>query len=171
MSADGDAGAAGNGELEVGAECADGTADFAIDADHVAVEGADSGVKEEEMGSALAVGREAVQASAEEQGFLVEEAVGPEDVVGDVEFECAEHGVGGRGDDEFGLAAEFLIPGFGHGVLAGGTVVDAAVAGGAGLAGGGSGAGGFLGVGAVGGEFSFRDVDQRHCGYKPPRTL
>ena len=100
------------------------------------------------MGSALAVGREAVQASAEEQGFLVEEAVGPEDVVGDVEFECAAHGVGGGGDDEFGLAAEFLIPGFGHGVLAGGAVVDAAVAGGAGLAFRRTRAGGLFGVSA-----------------------
>ena len=86
----------------------------------------------------------------------------PEEVVDEVEFEGAADGIGGGGDEEACLAADGLIPGFGQGGLASGTVVDAAVAGGAGLAGECAGTCGFLGVGAVGGEFSFRDADERH---------
>ncbi len=148
------AGGPGLGRKEVEIECAAGAIEFAFDGADAAAEGAGSGIVDEEVGGAFAVFGVALEAIGEDLIFEIEEALDPEYVVGDVDFEGPAGGVGGLSGEEDGLAAEFEIPRFGQLVAAREGVVEAGVAGDAGLAGGGAGPGGFAGVGAIGGEFS-----------------
>jgi hypothetical protein len=114
------------------------------------------------MGGAFDIPGKALEAVGADFGFPIVEAEDPEDVIDEVEFVASADGIGGGLGDGLGLLAEFAVPGFGHQVMPGVAVVQAAIAGGSSLAFEGARAGGFLGVGTIGSDLFVGNADECH---------